>query len=483
MISRALTMLSDERLAQLAATGSDPAFSVLYSRYSGTLFAYCRSITRNAEDGWDALQNAMIKVLVSLRRTERTAPVRPWLFCIAHNEAVGILRRRSAAERLASAAQTTIVAGADEQAEIRERITEVVSDVQQLPTGQRAALVMRELADLRYDEIAVALETTEGNARQLVFAARAGLRDSRAGRGLLCESVRDQLSVADGRLLRRRSVRAHLRTCDGCRQYAVSVRRRAGQPARAALGAWSPLAGYDLLQSVFRGAADAGGAALVQGGTSVFGPLALKAAAVTAVVATGIGAADVATMKPEHSLSTAAVASAAQAAGAAPRRAATTAAGGSTSAKVTVVPAVATTASATTTTVAVALERTRRRSAKTDSKRTSRTSTSDPAAGTPQDDADPPLRRSGGTESRESRAPARARADCDGDGRSAARAEQPASDGGGSTEPQRDRDYQSGDTTTRDVAFTGYPDRRAQQGSTDAAGAPSVAGAQAGAGW
>lgn len=300
MISRALTMLSDERLAQLAAAGNDPAFSTLYNRYSGTLFAYCRSITRNVDDGWDALQNAMIKVLVALRRTPgRSAPVRPWLFCICHNEAVGILRKRSAAERVAGASTCTTVAGADEEALVREVVSEVVSDVQQLPTGQRAALVMRELADLRYDEIAIALETTEGNARQLVFAAREGLRDSRAGRGLPCESVRDQLSLADGRLLRRRSVRAHLRTCDGCREYAVSVRRRAPQPARA-LSAWSPLAGYQLLESVFRAAATGpGAAALAQGGSSLFGPLALKVAAATAVLATGIAGADVATMKPE----------------------------------------------------------------------------------------------------------------------------------------------------------------------------------------
>jgi RNA polymerase sigma factor (sigma-70 family) len=288
MISRALTVLSDERLAQLAATGSDPAFAALYNRYSGTLFAYCRSITRNADDGWDALQNAMIKVLVALRRTpDRSAPVRPWLFCICHNEAIGILRRRSAAERVAGAATCTTVAGADEEALAREVVSEVVSDVQQLPTGQRAALVMRELADLEYGEIALALSTTEGNARQLVFAARAGLRDSRAGRGLPCESVRDQLSLADGRLLRRRSVRAHLRTCDGCREYATSVRR---QPVRA-LSAWSPLAGYELLESVFRAA----GPALVQGGSSMFAPFAAKAAAATVVLAAGLGAADVAT--------------------------------------------------------------------------------------------------------------------------------------------------------------------------------------------
>src|SRR3954464_6334040 len=280
MIARALTVMSDERLAQLAANGSDPAFATLYNRYRATLFAYCRSTPRTVGAGWDALQTAMITVLVALRRSpERSAPVRPWLFCICHNEAVGILRRRASAERVAGAAVCTVVAGADEEAFAREVVSEVVSDVQQLPTGQRAALVMRELADLQYDEIAVALETTEGNARQLVFAARAGLRDSRAGRGLPCESVRDQLSLADGRLLRRRSVRAHLRTCDGCREYASAMRR---QPVRA-LSAWSPLAGYQLLESVFRAA----GPALVQGGSSAFAPLAAKAAAATVVLAAG----------------------------------------------------------------------------------------------------------------------------------------------------------------------------------------------------
>jgi hypothetical protein len=117
--------------------------------------------------------------------------------------------------------------------------------------------------------------------------------------------VRDQLSLADGRLLRRRSVRAHLRTCDGCREYAVSVRRRAGQPVHA-LPAWSPLAGYQLLESVFRAAASS--PAAVQGGSSLFGPLAVKAATLGALVATGVSAADVATMQPERSRATAAAA-------------------------------------------------------------------------------------------------------------------------------------------------------------------------------
>jgi RNA polymerase sigma-70 factor (ECF subfamily) len=294
VIGRALTLLSDERLAQLAAGGSDPAFAALYRRYDRTLFAYCRSITRNADDGWDALQNAMVKVLVALRRSERDAPIRPWLFCIAHNESVGILRRRAAGQRLVQRASFETAAGADEEAAIRESVAEIVTDVQHLPTGQRAALVMRELGDLDYGEIAIALETTEGNARQLVFAARSGLKDSRDGRGLACESVRHQLAGADGRLLRRRPLRAHLRSCDACRDYAASVRTR--RPARAARGvaSWWPLAGPDVLASLFR----AGGGALSPGGSSLIGSALGRAAAIVAVVATGIGAADVVIQKP-----------------------------------------------------------------------------------------------------------------------------------------------------------------------------------------
>jgi DNA-directed RNA polymerase specialized sigma24 family protein len=95
--SRPLTTLSDERLARLCGMGHEPAFAVLYLRHGGAVFAYCRSMTRNADDGWDAMQNAMIRVLISLRHGERTGPVRPWLFRIAHDEAAVVLRRRSGA--------------------------------------------------------------------------------------------------------------------------------------------------------------------------------------------------------------------------------------------------------------------------------------------------------------------------------------------------------------------------------------------------
>src|SRR3954454_24537325 len=222
MTTLALKLRSDERLALQVAGGNDADFATLYRRYESTLLGYCRSITRNADDAGDALQNAMLKALLALRREERSAPLRPWLFRIVHNEAVNQVTRRPLVAPPRPDNQHAAVAGADEQAAARERVAEIVSDLRELPLRQRAALVMRELGDLDYPEIALALDVTENNARQLVFTARAGLKDRQEGRGLSCDAVRDMVLLADARRLRRRAVRAHLRTCAGCQEFADS---------------------------------------------------------------------------------------------------------------------------------------------------------------------------------------------------------------------------------------------------------------------
>src|SRR5579859_5704751 len=83
--SGGLSRLGDERLARLVAGGNDRAFCALYERYHQRLYRHCRSIVRDDADAQDALQSAFAAALVALRRGQRRAPVRPWLFRIAHN--------------------------------------------------------------------------------------------------------------------------------------------------------------------------------------------------------------------------------------------------------------------------------------------------------------------------------------------------------------------------------------------------------------
>ena len=287
---RSPRLLSDERLALLAGTGSDPAFAMLYRRFDGPLHGYCLSIVKNPDDARDVLQSAWMKALVALRARTRKAPVRPWLFRIVHNEAIDLIRRRRGDEPLVDSDRLRgIAGGADEEVVGRENVREVVADLRGLPESQRAALVMREWAEFEYAEIAHALATTEGNARQLVFTARSGLVESRAGRAESCDAIRLELAGADGRRLRNRRIRSHLDTCEACREFSCESkdRRRA---AAAALLPWGP-GGAELLGVLGAGGAAAGG---LTGGGALLGGLA-KGAAVAAIVAGGAGTAELAT--------------------------------------------------------------------------------------------------------------------------------------------------------------------------------------------
>src|ERR687886_2124128 len=81
-------------LRSRAARGDPAAFAAVYERHHQALYRYCRSILHNDEDARDALQSAMTRAFAALRTETRDFELRPWLFRIAHNEAISLLRRR-----------------------------------------------------------------------------------------------------------------------------------------------------------------------------------------------------------------------------------------------------------------------------------------------------------------------------------------------------------------------------------------------------
>jgi DNA-directed RNA polymerase specialized sigma24 family protein len=93
-------LLGDERLAQRVGAGDERAFAVVYERYHQMLYRYCRSILRDDADAQDALQSTFAAAFAALRTGQRDAPMRPWLFRIAHNESVSVVRRRRPASAL-----------------------------------------------------------------------------------------------------------------------------------------------------------------------------------------------------------------------------------------------------------------------------------------------------------------------------------------------------------------------------------------------
>jgi RNA polymerase sigma factor (sigma-70 family) len=271
-----LRVAGDERLARLVTAGHDAAFAALYDRYRDVLVRYCRSVVRDEQDALDAFQSTMLNALRALREDRRRAPVRPWLFRIAHNEAISVLRRRPAAEPLDPERVATV--DVQRAAEDREELGALLADVGALTVHQRSALLLRELGGLGYDEVAGVLDTTPLAARQAVFAARASLHEQRAGRELPCVAVQRQLSDGDRRAARSRAVRAHLRGCDDCRGFATAIGRRRRAVALLPVPSF---AGSGLLASILDGA---GGPAGAGGSTVGVGVAAKAAVALTAAV-------------------------------------------------------------------------------------------------------------------------------------------------------------------------------------------------------
>ena len=289
-----LARLGDERLAGLVATGNERAFAALYERYHQQLYRYCRSIVHSDADAQDALQSTFAGALVALQRGQRNAPLRPWLFRIAHNETISLLRRRhpttELTEREEPAADST-----EERAETRARLTQLVADLQVLPERQRSALVMRELSGLSHEEIATALATTVGAAKQAIFEARQALVDFTDGRAMVCEDVRHAISDGDRRVLRGRRMRAHLRGCDGCAAFAAAIRTR-GSDLRILAPPLAPVAAGGLLAHLTQvGTAHGGGSlgavASAGAGKTLGATLAAKAlvgAAILTVATVGV---------------------------------------------------------------------------------------------------------------------------------------------------------------------------------------------------
>ncbi len=220
-----LALFGDERLARLVGSGGERAFAALYERYHQPLYRYCRSIVRDDADAQDALQSTLASAFGALQRGQRDTPLRPWLFRIAHNEAISLIRRRAGTRELTDAPEQCVPSAEDRAGE-RARLALLVADLRELPDRQRGALLMRELSGLSHEEIAVALDTSVGTAKQAILEARRGLLEFGEGRSMACEDVRRTVSDGDRRALRGRRVCAHLRDCTACAAFAAAIPAR-----------------------------------------------------------------------------------------------------------------------------------------------------------------------------------------------------------------------------------------------------------------
>jgi RNA polymerase sigma factor (sigma-70 family) len=174
-----LRLQSDERLAELAAAGHDAAFDAIVVRHRPALLRYCGAIVGSSR-AEDAVQQTLLNAHAALGDADEVRHLRSWLYRIAHNVSLNLLRTvrddvsldADGAEGLRLPAAASPV----ESFEASEQFRATVAALQALPERQRAALVLRELEGRSHEEIASALGVSAGSARQHLMRARVAMR-------------------------------------------------------------------------------------------------------------------------------------------------------------------------------------------------------------------------------------------------------------------------------------------------------------------
>ncbi len=165
---------SDRRLTALAGNGHDRAFEEIVERYRRPLQRYLRRLLSEtlAED---VLQATFVRAWQALRAGTEVRDLRPWLYRIAHNQALNALRAAGSAlpETPGVLAVSTEV---EVEVERREELRATLDGIGALPDRQRAALLAVAVADRSHADVAAELGLSDGALRQLLLRARSALR-------------------------------------------------------------------------------------------------------------------------------------------------------------------------------------------------------------------------------------------------------------------------------------------------------------------
>lgn len=192
---------SEQALVDSAKTGDEAAFAALVEPLSRELSAYAYRMLGGYQDAEDALQETRLKAWRHLESYEPTASFRAWLYRIATNTCLDLLRQRQrrvlpqdVCPPVAPGPPTTAprddiswlepypdtllpaTASPEETLRLHESIRlAFVRAIQVLPARQRAALILHDVLDFAVSEIATMLETTVPAINSALQRARASI--------------------------------------------------------------------------------------------------------------------------------------------------------------------------------------------------------------------------------------------------------------------------------------------------------------------
>ena len=176
----------DQSLIAECLGGNPAAFGTLVARYQDRLYNTVYRLVDNPDDAADVVQESFLNAYLSLRSFKGDAQFFTWLYRIAVNAAITYRRRqRSGMKPIKTSDSAPGIEPLDatpsnrpghglEAAEDEKRIHEAL---QRLSPEHRAVLVMKDMEDMKYEDIAVLLDVPVGTIRSRLHRARLEFKD------------------------------------------------------------------------------------------------------------------------------------------------------------------------------------------------------------------------------------------------------------------------------------------------------------------
>ncbi len=158
-------------LVSRAKAGDTKAFDELVNRHVQVVYNLTLRLVGNRDDAWDLTQGTFLKAWRGLAGFDDRRRFFSWLYRIALNESLNLLRgqRRHEAldERIADPSPSP-----DAQVDDRERQEAVQVALMDLDEEHRQLIILRHFADLSYAELSGVLEVPQKTVKSRLFTAR-----------------------------------------------------------------------------------------------------------------------------------------------------------------------------------------------------------------------------------------------------------------------------------------------------------------------
>lgn len=169
---------ADRALVERFRNGDREAFGELVIKYQRPIYNAAFWILRRVEDANDVTQNVFLKIAERADEYDAQYKFFSWIYRIAVNEALNVLRRNGREEELPEDLELPDSERADPERQVSdgELASRIRGALMKMSTADRTVLTLRHFSECSYQEIGQVLDLDEKTVKSRLFEARARLR-------------------------------------------------------------------------------------------------------------------------------------------------------------------------------------------------------------------------------------------------------------------------------------------------------------------